>query len=116
MRLYVSGPITGLPDLNRPMFETVTQALLAHGHDVLNPHVVCTLLDEHDCRQPCTPSEDLLPWADYLRADLIAMLGQADGLAMLPGWEQSRGATLEHHVAASLGWDIRPWEDWILRP
>lgn len=113
MRLYVSGPITGYPDLNKPQFEIVTEALEAVGHTVLNPHVVCTLLDDHDCKGPCTPSEDLLPWADYLRADLIAMLAQADGVATLPKWEHSRGANLEVHVARALGWPVRPWAEWL---
>lgn len=113
MRLYVSGPITGWDHLNKPFFEAVTEKLVGAGHTVLNPHVVCTILDDHDCLGPCHPSEELLPWADYLRADLIAMLKQADGLAMLPEWQGSRGACLEHHVATALGWDIRPWEDWL---
>jgi hypothetical protein len=113
VRLYVSGPITGYPDLNKPVFELVTETLELAGHTVLNPHVVCTLLDAHDCKGPCNPSEALLPWEDYLRADLVAMLQQADGLAMLPKWEASRGAQLEHHVATALGWDIRPWAEWL---
>lgn len=113
MRLYVSGPITGLADLNKPAFEEATEKLRAAGHVVLNPHVVCTLLEQHDCLQPCTPSEMLLPWADYLRADLVAMLQSADALAMLPGWPDSRGATLEFQVATSLGWEVKDWEDWL---
>ena len=114
MRLYLSGPITGLPDLNKPVFEAATKALVAVGHQVLNPHVVCTIMSSHNCKGPCTPSEDLLPWADYLRADLASMLYDCDALAMLPGWENSRGAQLEHHVATALGWEIRPWTEWLL--
>lgn len=113
MRLYVSGPITGYPDLNKPMFAAATYSLRNAGHEVLNPHAVCTLLGEHDCKGPCVKSEDLLPWEDYLRADLIAMLHQADALAMLPGWEHSRGAMLEHSVAVALGWEVRPWHLWL---
>ena len=113
MRLYVSGPITGYPEHNKPLFDAVTTELVGAGHEVLNPHIVCTKLDDHDCLGPCNPSDALLPWEDYLRADLVAMLLAADGLAMLPAWEASRGARLEHHVATALGWDIRPWEDWL---
>lgn len=113
MRLYISGPITGLPDLNRPAFEFATKELKAAGHVVVNPHVVCTLLDDHECRGPCTPSELLLPWADYLRADLIAMLTQTDALAMLDGWVNSKGAVLERQVADALGWEVRHWEEWL---
>lgn len=113
MRLYVSGPITGYPEHNKPMFDAVADKLRGAGHEVLNPHDVCTIIGEHDCLGPCNPSEALLPWEDYLRADLSAMLQQADGLAMLPGWENSRGALLERHLAIALGWPIQPWEDWL---
>jgi hypothetical protein len=113
VRLYVSGPITGYPEHNKPLFDAVSDKLRGAGHEVLNPHDVCTVLGEHDCLGPCVTSDALLPWEDYLRADLSAMLQRADGLAMLPGWENSRGALLERHVAIALGWPIQPWEDWL---
>jgi hypothetical protein len=115
VRLYISGPITGLPDLNKPLFVAASAALRSIGHQVLNPHDVCTILDKHQCQRPCHPSEELLPWAEYLRADLIAMLQLADGLAMLPDWESSRGACLERHVAEALGMEVRDWTDWLVR-
>ena len=37
-----------------------------------------------------------------MRAD-IAELVKCDGVALLPGWERSRGASLEAHIAHSLG-------------
>ncbi len=101
MKLYVSGPITGLPDLNKPAFAEAAEQLRAAGHSVINPHEVGEA------------SELLLPWEDYLRADLIAMLQGADALAMLPGWVNSRGATLEYHIAERLGWEAKPWEEWL---
>lgn len=113
MRLYISGPITGKPDLNKPLFTAAEAALRSVGHQVLNPHGVCTTLGPHICKYPCHPSEELLPWEDYLRADLIAMLHTADGLAMLPDWESSRGAQLERHVATALGWEVKDWTDWL---
>jgi hypothetical protein len=73
--IYISGPITGLPDLNKPAVRPCGRELRSSGHAVINPHEIGE------------PSEDLLPWESYLRADLIAMLQHADGLAMLPGWE-----------------------------
>jgi hypothetical protein len=29
-----------------------------------------------------------------------------DAIQLLPGWENSRGATLEHHIAVALGLQI----------
>jgi hypothetical protein len=43
-----------------------------------------------------------LPREAYLRLDL-AVLAQCDAIAMLPGWEDSRGAKLEYLVARELG-------------
>lgn len=100
-RLYVTGPITGLPDLNKPAFAKATSELRAVGYEVINPHEIGE------------PSELLLPWESYLRADLIAMLQGADALAQLDGWKDSRGGVLEHHIADALGWEVRPWEEWL---
>ena len=101
MRLYVSGPITHMPELNKPVFTAVSASLRSVGHQVVNPHEI---------------GEQMLPWESYLRAALIAMLTGADAIALLSGWERSRGATLEHHVATTLGWEVRPWTDWLDSP
>lgn len=36
-----------------------------------------------------------------------------DGIAMLDGWEDSRGARIEHDLAMSLGIECRPWREWL---
>ena len=97
MRLYVSGPI----ELNKPVFTAVSVSLRNAGHTITNPHET---------------GEQGLPWESYLRADIVAMLLGADAIALLSGWERSRGATLEHHVATALGWEVRPWTDWLDSP
>lgn len=38
MRIYLSGPMTGLSDLNRPAFDAAEKRLTAEGHFVINPH------------------------------------------------------------------------------
>lgn len=35
--LYISGPITGMPDLNFPAFHAAAAALRAAGYTVTNP-------------------------------------------------------------------------------
>lgn len=87
-RLYLAGPMSGLPSLNFPAFHAAAAALRAKGHEVVNPAEINV--------DPSTG------WEACMRAD-IAQLVTCDGIALLPGWERSRGATLEHHIATALG-------------
>lgn len=99
MRLYIAGPMTGLPEHNLPAFAEAEQQLLAAGYKVINPGF----------------RGDDIPgwvWADYLRADLALLLA-CDGVALLPGWESSRGARLEAHVAEQLDMAVKPIEFWF---
>lgn len=80
--------MTGLPDLNFPLFHAEARRLRASGHDVVNPAEINV-----------DPTKG---WQDCMRAD-IAELVKCKAIAMLPGWQQSRGATLEHHIAMQLG-------------
>lgn len=88
MRVYVAGPMSGLPLHNYPAFNATTDRLRAAGIDAVNP------------------AENGLPdtaeWDEHMRAD-IAQLVTCDAIVLLPGWEWSKGATLEHHIANALG-------------
>jgi len=90
-RIYLSGPISGLPELNRPAFHAEAVRLRALGYCVVNPADINPELNK--------------PWEECLRADLIEMLG-CDAIALLPGWQQSKGAHLELHVAHRVGIEI----------
>ena len=95
MRVYISGPMTGYSDHNYPAFNAAEDALRLLGHEPLNP-----------ARHPAQDS-----WVGYLRLDLADVL-IADGVALLPGWEASRGAVLEVHVAHALGVPTLPIAAW----
>lgn len=95
MRVYISGPMTGYPDHNYPAFFAAEAELSILGYKVLNP-----------ARHP-----EQVSWADYLRLDLAGVLA-ADAVAVLPGWECSRGARLEVHVAHALGMTVLPIDQW----
>jgi len=96
MKLYVSGPMTGLPEFNYPAFDQAASELRRAGHEVCSPHEV----------------EVQETWEDYLRIDLRLLLG-CEAVATLPGWESSRGASLECHVARCLGMTIAPVEAFL---
>lgn len=102
MIVYVAGPMSGLPEFNYPAFRQAQADLEAKGYTVLNPV---------DAEKDNTTGEHQT-WQWYMRKALV-MVAQADGIALLPGWENSRGASLEHHVATSLELDIRPLDEWL---
>ena len=98
MRWYVSGPMTGLPDLNRPAFQQVAVTVRAAGHDPINPAELC-------------PPD--IPWKAAMRIDLAA-LKNANGLICLPGWERSRGARIEVWLARRRAIPVWQFGDWLL--
>ena len=92
--VYLSGPMTGLPDFNRPAFHAAAAALREQGYVVINPAEV-----------------DLGPaatWSDYMRIHLAEIARRVTQVFVLPGWESSRGAQLEVHVARSLELPVVP--------
>jgi len=91
-RIYVSGPMTGLPDHNFPAFHAAAARLRAAGYEVINP------AENFGGRTD-------LPRETYLRADVI-LLAQCEAIAMLPGWQESRGAKLEYLLARELNMPV----------
>lgn len=96
--LYLSGPMSGLPDYNRPAFHAAAKALRGKGYAVLNP-------------AENTPPNDNPSWLDWMRVALRQML-DADAVALLPGWSQSRGACIEQGLGVNLwmrAWTVDAW-------
>lgn len=101
--LYIAGPMSGLPHYNYPAFNRAEEELLAAGYTVLNP------VDAE--KDNPTPGQ-AQPWDWYMRKAL-AMVLAADGIAVLDGWECSRGARLEVEVAHSLRMPVLPLRRWV---
>ena len=101
MSIYISGPMTGYPDFNRPTFNVAARLLFkwTDGDAIANP-----------------AAADLGPtatWADYMRVHLVTIATEVDRVVTLPGWDKSRGAQLEVHVARELGIRVDEWADVI---
>lgn len=92
MKIYLAGPMTGLPEFNYPAFHEAAAALRLRGYEVLNPAEFYTHTE--------------LPRAFYLRRSLARMLLEADAIAMLPGYEKSAGAQLELEAARQSGFEV----------
>ncbi len=88
-RIYISGKITGLPDLNFQKFKTAELVLaFKYGGKVYNPHEFAA---EHD-----------KSWASYMKV-CIGQLVVCNEVAVLDDWDRSRGAIVEVLIAKLLG-------------
>lgn len=85
MIIYISGPITGIPNY-RNAFEKAQKQLEKEGMIVLNPAVL--------------PGE--MPFDKYMPI-CLAMINQADMIYLLPGWENSQGCKFELEYAKYQG-------------
>lgn len=92
MTIYIFGPMTGIEDFNYPLFHLAEQILQDRYPDaaIVNP---AKLEDKG------------VPWEVCLRED-IRYLMDCDHACALPGWELSKGANLEHHIAKTLGFGL----------
>ena len=98
-RLYIAGPMSGLPDFNHPAFHQAAADLRAAGYIVTNPAENGLPIDS--------------PWIDHMRRDITLMMARANAVALLPGWAQSRGARAEVRLARGLGWPVMSKAEWL---
>lgn len=103
MKVYISGPITGLPNKNKEAFDSLGCKLRELGFEVLNPF---------DLDYPGFNSEGC--WFKYMQRDL-AQLVYCNAVCLLPGWEESKGARLEVTIAKQLNMPVfRLQEDMLV--
>ena len=100
MKLYVAGPMTGLPEFNFPAFHRAAVTLTDAGYVVENP------------AGNTLPPGTHATWVGYMRLALGQVL-TCDGIALLDGWESSRGANLERHLAFDLEMPVRTVGEWL---
>ena len=99
-RIYLSGQMSG-KERSEYMrrFREAEAILRRHGYGCINPCRVWA------CRWPWIyKAMELalgkrLAYALILAYDLLLIMTRADGIAMLPGWQASRGAQIENYVA-----------------
>jgi hypothetical protein len=103
MKIYISGSITGQPNLNRGAFTDAENAIIESGNEAINPHKVC---------EGITADNDRQLWQKCMRKCIAAMV-EADQLVTLDGWEKSEGATLEVRIAHILGMKVVPLKVFI---
>jgi hypothetical protein len=88
-KIYIAGPMTGLPDYNYPAFHAAEKVLASSPEwIVLNP--AKNFAGRQDLERPV-----------YLNAAIEQLLG-AQAIYMLPGWQNSPGARMEYMIAKEL--------------
>jgi len=98
MKIYISGPMTGLPEFNKHAFNAAAAELRKRGYEVANPV------------ENGVP--ETAPWETHMKAD-IKMLMDCDAVAILPGADESRGATEEVRIARILGLLCKSYARWL---
>ncbi len=87
MKIYLAGPMRGLPGFNFPEFHKYAALLRSRGHEVFSP------------------AEVRIP-QDNMRAifatEMDWICREAEAIALMPGWMQSKGARAEAALAIAL--------------
>ena len=94
-RVYIAGPMSGLPEFNYPAFFAAEELLREWG---LNP--------QNPARNPEQEN-----WQGYMKL-AIAMLMTCEAIYLLPGWERSPGALIEHDLARRCGLEVVYPHEW----
>ena len=115
MKLYISGPMTGYVDFNRPAFERAAASLRAAGHECIVPGDGETYTADEQLRWRASDENR----ATWLHRDFNHILGSADAVVVLSGWVYSEGARAEVLVAQNAGirvldMNLNPIEEIVL--
>lgn len=106
--LYVAGPMTGYPQFNFPAFDIVAADLRKRGFKIVSP----AELDDPKTRKAALASPDGAPgsgtsngetWGDFLARDVKLIADKVNGIVVIAGWQNSKGARLETFIAFLCG-------------
>lgn len=100
MKVYITGPISGLQDSSYQAFFDAEKQLTNLGHEAINPAEPDSVKND-SATSPASSEETSLSWEHYIRRDMPKMM-LADALCLLPGWKDSRGASLKVSIATAL--------------
>lgn len=113
MRIYVAGPMRGIPEFNFPAFHAATAKLRADGHHVFNPAERDNERHGKDISkgnmagcEKAAAKEHGFSLREALAEDCDFICREADAIALLPGWENSKGAKAELALSEALGHQV----------
>lgn len=104
-RIYIAGPMTGLPNFNFQAFFAASVKLREEGWAPVDP-------SQHDLDEGFVELVDgeykTTHWFNLPKILLwdLEQVAQSDAIYLLNGWEDSKGARAEHALAVALGKEI----------
>lgn len=115
-KCYLAGKMTGLPYFGFPEFFKYEEQLKEQGWEVFNParHDVERYGEFYkDCPNGTHEEMEKAIWPsvspgyrEFMKADLNWILDNADAIALMPNWSQSRGAIVEKGLAELIGLEV----------
>ena len=93
MKIYIAGPITGTDDYIE-RFIAANTAIIRKGHEAVNPVFINRVIP--------TVGETAISYGHIMNI-CKALLGACDAIYMMPGWQRSNGARVEHAEAFNRG-------------
>lgn len=112
-KVYIGGPMRGIPEFNFPAFHAAAVKLRAEGWYVFNPAEKDNERHGTDISKGNVTGDESIAAKEHgfnlreaLALDLEFICKEADAIALLPGWEKSKGATAEKATADALGLEI----------
>lgn len=111
-KLYLAGPMTGIPGFNFPAFTQAAADLRARGYEVFNPAEKDNELYGEGIGESKTGSvEEIKKTHGFdpratIKVDVNWVIDNADVIALLPGWENSKGVAVELAAAKYLNLEI----------
>ena len=104
-KIYVAGPMRGLPEFNYPAFNRAEFVLRNLDYEVVNP---AKMGDKYGTADELNANKDLL---DRLMHEELEAIAGCHAIYLLRGWERSFGARQELQLALMLGLEIVQQED-----
>ncbi len=103
--VYVSGPMTGFAEFNRPAFNRARDHLQAEGFSVIIPGDD----EEYTIRERLAWKVEDTSRRAYMFRDFLHIL-TANAVAVLDGWSGSKGSRAEVLVAQEIGIPVVRWD------
>lgn len=106
MRVYIAGPMTGIPYYNWPAFIDAQKAWSDEGWEVVTPIEANHIVWRRHYGRDYDPSTDYFTYGNKISNEIYGedqkLLSLSDAIALLPGWRASKGANHELYTARLL--------------